>query len=96
MAKLGWVPSVSRPIQANTSNNFNAINFMSLLALLLQYSSADKNYGYYTYNKSILADDCDFFNTFNLFFISIENKDLNFDGFIINCKAFSHASNSDK
>lgn len=69
---------------------------MSILALLPQYSSADENYGHYPYNKSMLADNHDFFNTFNLFFISVKNNDLNFDEFIINYKAISHASNSDK
>lgn len=44
----------------------------------------------------MLANDFDFLNTFNLFFISVENKDLNFDEFIANCKTISHASNSDK
>ena len=44
----------------------------------------------------MLADNRDFFNTFNLSSISVENNDLNFDEFITNCKAISHASNSDK
>ena len=33
LAKPGWIPPVSGPTQANTSNNPNAINFMSVLAL---------------------------------------------------------------
>lgn len=44
----------------------------------------------------MLADNCDSFNTFNLFFMSVENNDLNFNEFITNCKAINHASNFDK
>lgn len=95
MTKLGWVPPVSGPTQANTSNNLNAINFMIVLAFPPKYSSADKNYRHYAYNKSILANDYDFFNTFNLSSILVKNDDLKFDEFITNCKAISHASNSD-
>lgn len=42
------------------------------------------------------ADDRNSFNTFNLSSMSVENNNLNFDEFITNCKAISHASNSDK
>ena len=69
---------------------------MSVLAISPQYSLADENYGHYAHNESMLADNCNFFNTFNLFSISVENNDLNFDEFFTNCKAISHASNSDK
>ena len=96
LARPGWVPLVSGPTQANTSNNLNAINFISVLALPSQYLLADENYGHYAHNKSMLADDCDSFNTFNLSLMSVENNDLNFDELIANCKTISHASNSDK
>lgn len=69
---------------------------MSVLALLPQYSSADENYGHHTHNESMLVDDHHSFNTFNLFSMSVENDDLNFDEFITNCEAISHASTSDK
>lgn len=51
---------------------------------------------HYAYNKFILVDNCNSFNTFNYFFILVENNDLNFDEFIINCKTISHTSKSDK
>ena len=44
----------------------------------------------------MLADDRDFFNTLNLFFISVKNNDLKFDEFITNYKAISYAFNFDK
>ena len=69
---------------------------MSVLVLSLQYSSADENYWHHAYNESMLADDYHSFNTFNLFSISVENDDLNFDEFITNCKAIINASTSDK
>lgn len=96
MARPGWVSPVNGPTQANTFNNPNAINLISVLALPLQYSSADKNYGHYAHNKSMLADDCDSFDTFNLSSILVQNNDLNLDEFITNCKIISYASNSDK
>lgn len=69
---------------------------MNVLTLFPQYLSTDESYGHYAYNESMLADDCDFFNIFNLFSISVKNNNLNFDEFITNCKVISHASNSDK
>lgn len=44
----------------------------------------------------MLADNCDLFNTCNLFSILIENNDLNFDKFIKNYEAISHMSNFNK
>ena len=72
------------------------MNFMSVLALPPQYSLADENYGHHAHNESMLADDHHSFNTFNLFSMSVENNDLNFDEFITNCEAINHASTSDK
>ncbi len=96
LARSGWIPPASGPTQANISNDPNAINFMSVLALLPQYSSANENYGHHAHNESMLADDHHSFNTFILSSITVENNDMNFDEFITNYEAISHASTSDK
>ncbi len=69
---------------------------MSVLAFPPQCSSTDDNHGHNAHNESMLADDHHFLNTFSLSLMSVENDNLNFDEFITNCEAVSHASTSDK
>lgn len=94
LARPGWVPPASGPTQVNPSNDPNALNFMSILALPSQYSSVDENYGHHTHNESLLADDHHSFYAFDISSIPVENNDLNFDEFITTCEAISHASTS--
>ena len=69
---------------------------MSVLVLPAQSSSADENYRHHSHNESLLADDHDSFNIFNLSSMSVENDHLNFDELMTNCEAISHVYTSDK
>lgn len=65
---------------------------MSVILFFLDYSLADENYKYHTYNKSLIANKFHFFYIFDSYFMPIKNNDLNFDLFIINYKTISHMS----
>lgn len=77
-------------------NNPNILNFISILTLLSLYLLVDESNRYYTYNISLLANDYYSFYVFDYFSISIKKNDLNFDEYIRNYKAISHASTSDR
>lgn len=79
-----------------SSNNPNTLNFMSVLAVISYYSSANKNYEHHTHNKSLISDEHYFFHAFDSFSMLVENNDLNFNEFIINCKVINYTSISNR
>lgn len=76
-------------------NNPNILNFISVFAFLFYYSSIDENDEHHTHNKSSILNKHHFFHESDFLFTLIRNDDLNFNEFIINCKAIHYASTFD-
>lgn len=77
-------------MQAILQNDPNTINFMNVYANSAINQWVNISYECNTCNKSILSNNR-FFNLSD-FFAETKNNNLNFDKFIMNCKAISYKS----
>lgn len=94
LAKVGWIPAITRQRLASVLNNQNVINFIGILSHFLLNPSATMSYKQNACNGSMLANASSF-EAFD-FIAEDVNNDLNFNKFMTNGKAVAHESSSYK